>query len=142
MARRKRVKNKNGKKCCNCKLRPAAPGRTWCNTCRSRIWVKKNPIDAVWHWLKKSAKKRGLEFTLEKEWFRDFIRKSDYMEGRGRLTDSLNIDRIRGDEGYTPNNVCIITKEENLWKYHHNDDLPAEHFELLEAVIEPDDPFC
>lgn len=102
-------------------IRPAAVQRTECNTCRSRRWIDNNPIIYVWHMLKKSAKKRGLKFTITKEWFVEFIKKTDYMENRGRLLSQLTIDRIENHKGYEPDNIQILTKSDNTLKYFHFD---------------------
>lgn len=83
--------------------------------------MQRKPIDMCYYWLKKSAKKRNYEFTITLDWFRDWIKKSGYMEGRGRLADSLTIDRKENWRGYTPDNLQILTKSENSSKYHQVD---------------------
>lgn len=75
----------------------------------------------VFYWLKKSAKKRHLEFTLELVWFRAWIVETGYMESKGRESQSFNIDRIDNLKCYTPDNIQVLTKSENVSKYHHED---------------------
>ena len=40
------------------------------------------------------------------------------MQNKGRLSDSLNIDRIDNLQGYTPDNIQVLTKHDNVCKYH------------------------
>lgn len=68
--------------------------------------------------LKKSARKRGLPFTITLEYFKELVSQTDYMEKKGRKEGSLNIDRIDGSKGYEPGNLQVIEKEENLFKYY------------------------
>ncbi len=103
--------------CCNA----AAPGRNECYKCRSRLITERKPIDCVFYWLRKSAKKRHLEFSITLAWFREFVKGNGYMEGRGRLTDSLTIDRVDNLRGYTMDNLQILSKSENVIKYHATD---------------------
>ncbi len=103
---------------CGC---PAAPKRTECYKCRSRGIRDRKPIDMVFYWIKKSAKKRHLEFTLNLVWFRAWVIGTGYMDLRGRESASLNIDRIDNLKGYTPDNIQVLTKKRNVEKYHYED---------------------
>ena len=107
------------KKVCKHKGCDSAPafGRNECYKCRSRGIMARKPIDMCFYFLKKSAKKRGLEFSIELKWFKDWVLKSDYMERRGRSAESLGIDRIKNELGYTMTNIQILTKSENSAKY-------------------------
>jgi hypothetical protein len=84
----------------------------------------KNRPRFIWHMIKKSAKKRELEFNLPFEEFKNLIIKSGYIDKAGRKLKDYNIDRKDGNKGYTMDNIQVITKQLNLKKYHHNDDLP------------------
>lgn len=95
--------------------------RRLCATCRSREYRKKNPINCIWHWIKKSAKKRNIHFNLDKEEFRKFLLNTGYVEGRGRLRDQLTLDRRDGSKGYEIDNLKVITKSANCSKYHKGD---------------------
>ncbi len=98
-----------------------APGRLECYTCRSREIIKRKPIDMAYYWLKKSAKRRDLPFTITLVWFRTWIKGTDYMESRGRLSESLTIDRPDNLLGYTPDNMQIKSKHDNVCKFHAED---------------------
>lgn len=43
-----------------------------CNTCHDRVWRAKFPEHHLWNNLKKSAKKRGLAFTITLSWWISF----------------------------------------------------------------------
>lgn len=107
--------------CKICSQKPPAPSRKICYACKSRIWADKNPVAYAWHMLKKSAKKRGYSFTITVDWFKDFCRRTGYMENKGRLFNNYTVDRIDNNQGYEPHNVRVITKSENSRKYHQED---------------------
>lgn len=90
-------------------------GKT-CNTCKSRIQVEKNPIGRVFRNLKSNAKRRGKNFNLSIEYFREMVIASGYMEMRGRTKDRMSIDRLDPHLGYIPGNIKIITVGENSRK--------------------------
>ena len=125
MAKRKRakkVKLDDPIKCANngC-FRVRAEGRTICNTCKSRAYSKKNPIVMIWHWIKKSAKKRNLEFSITKQELTEFLAGTNYVAGRGRLRDQLTLDRKEGLIGYHIWNLQVLLKHQNCEKYHKGD---------------------
>ena len=122
--RAKKVKFDDPLKCTNegC-FRVHAKGRTICNTCKSREYTKKNPIVMIWHWIKKSAKKRNLEFSITKEELKEFLAGTNYVAERGRLRDQLSLDRKEGLIGYHIWNLQVIPKGENSKKYHKGDNL-------------------
>lgn len=108
------------KKCKHCGGK-AAEGRNECYKCRSRLIRERKPVDICFYHLKKSAKKRGLEFSLDLPWFKNWVIGTEYMLLKGRKSESLNIDRIENLLGYTKNNIQILTKHDNVCKYHHED---------------------
>lgn len=69
--------------------------------------------------LRKSARRRGLEFTLTLEQFREFCRATGFDAPRKpgpRTGDSLSIDRIDPSRGYVPGNIQVLTLAENAAK--------------------------
>lgn len=102
----------------------AEKGRTICSKHKSRQNRKNNPVTHIWHYIKRSAKKRNIEFNLPFEQFKQFIVDNNYLNNRGRKIKNFNIDRRDGSKGYTMENIQVITKELNLKKYHYNNDLP------------------
>lgn len=108
----------------NC-FNEAPQGRKKCNTCRSRLWVSKNRIAKCLHNIKRSAKKRGIPFEITLNEFKKLIKGTGYIENAGRLSDELTVDRIIPTLGYTYDNLQVITKGENVSKYHNDEkDLP------------------
>lgn len=69
----------------------------------------------AWYWIRKSAKKRGIEFSLPKDWFIKLVTDTGYDKRSGRLRDDLTIDRRKG---YTQENVRVVTKSYNSAKFH------------------------
>ncbi len=118
-------------------FKQAAPERNECYKCRSLGIRIRKPIDVCFYWIKKSAKKRHIEFTITLPWFREWVVGTGYMEGKGRLTESLTIDRKDNLKGYTPDNMQVMTKHDNCCKYHSED----EKRETLVNEFEGDMPF-
>jgi hypothetical protein len=72
---------------------------------------------------KSTAKKRNLEFTLDKEFTVNAILKQVYCALCGRRFvhksgdhESPSIDRIDSDRGYTPDNVQYVSSRVNIMK--------------------------
>lgn len=118
----KYAKNKAPEKCKVVYCRnDHAKGRTICNTCKSREYIKNNRPLMVWHWLKKSAKRRDINFDLPKEYFFNFLFMNKYIQNSGRLSEQFSIDRIKPELGYIQGNLQILTKSENTKKYHEQE---------------------
>ena len=85
------------------------------------IWRARNPYRAYYGNLKKSANKRGIDFTLT---YGEFVLFCVANEERGltlrggsrRKGDSLTIDRIKVTEGYCLSNIQLLTREDNSRK--------------------------
>lgn len=121
----KYAKNKAPEKCQNLYCRnESAIGRKVCNTCKSRDYINRNRLLMVWHWIKKSAKKRNIFFNLDKTEFKLFLLKHSYIEYSGRGKNNFTIDRIKPELGYTINNLQVITKSNNSKKYHAEEKHP------------------
>lgn len=100
---------------CSCG-RPAERYRRSCPACRKRDYNLKNPFHYVWQNLKYNAKRRGHEFLLTLEEFKLFCARTGYMELRGKTQDSMSIDRIDENRGYSLDNIQMITLRENSLK--------------------------
>lgn len=98
--------------------RKRGAGRIICYTHKSRLYSQRHPVEATFYWLRRSAKRRGILFTISLLQWKVFISKTNYMEGRGRLFDQLSIDRIDGNKGYSIDNIQVIHKGKNSAKYH------------------------
>ena len=99
----------------------SAPNRKICYTCKSWDYIKRNPELMVWHWIKKSAKRRGIKFDLDKLLFIEWLKRNNYVPLAGRKGNQISIDRIIPELGYTINNIQLLTKSENTKKYHNEE---------------------
>lgn len=66
--------------------------------------------------LRCNARRRGKEFTLTLDQFKQFCIKTEYLAGRGRTKTGYHIDRIEDDKGYTIDNIQKLTNTENITK--------------------------
>lgn len=94
----------------------ARPKRKDCYSCNKKKWRKKYPMKAAFQTLRHNAKRRGKEFSLTFQQFKQFCYKTKYLAGRGRSSDSYSIDRIDNYKGYTIDNIRVITVAENSSK--------------------------
>jgi hypothetical protein len=76
-----------------------------CSKHRKRHYKENDPIAYCYSVTKSNARRRGKEFTLTLEYFRDFCLSTGYIERKGKLPDSLTIDRIKSELGYIPGNI-------------------------------------
>lgn len=100
--------------------------RKLCHTCEARKKRAKNPIMYAYTALRTNAKRRGKVFTITFDYFRELALKSGYIEGKGKTSQCLSIDRIKAYKGYEEGNLQVITISENIQKYH-NEDKHAEY---------------
>ncbi len=94
------------------------PGRRKCHTCRGRLWAAGHPELVSFYNLRKSAKRRGHDFSLTLEEFLQFAVKYDYLNKRGRHAEGFTINRIRDWEGYHVGNLEVITNSANVIQEH------------------------
>lgn len=113
------VKPKKRKKHTICKTkycRNRSHGRQYCSTCRRRASRKRDPIKAAYVNKKSDAKRRGIEFTITLEYFREFCYKYKFIKNMGRAGTSYSIDRIKNHLGYIPGNIQVLTIAQNSSK--------------------------
>jgi hypothetical protein len=75
-------------------------------------WRERNPLKAYFNWLKRSADKRGIAFSLTLQQFARWCEKTSYLElvGRG---DAMSCDRKNPERGYEPGNIRLLSYREN-----------------------------
>lgn len=100
-----------------------SPRDPLCGKHRHRLNKEKNPISYTFNLLKSNAKRRGKFFDLTLEQFTKFVTDSGYMAGKGKKANSLSIDRIKVELGYTLDNLQILTLSANSTK-RNNEDYP------------------
>jgi hypothetical protein len=90
-----------------------------CEKCRSRARAKKYPLRVIWLNLKKSAKRRAIQFDLDRDAFESWAAKAGLLEARGRYGFCASVDRIDHTQGYALWNIQVITVSENSRKSHY-----------------------
>lgn len=93
--------------------------RRFCRRCRERRYAALNPVAYAFAKLRWNAKRRGHQFTLTIEQFDQFCTWTNYIALKGKHGAALSIDRIRAHEGYTADNIQVLTLAENSRKAHH-----------------------
>ena len=99
-----------------------AKHRTVCWKCRAKKWKAKNPEAYHFNALRNNARRRGKEFDLTLEQFKEFCEKTNYMERKGKSGAALTIDRIVSTKGYTAGNLRVLSHYDNT--SHKYDNLP------------------
>jgi hypothetical protein len=84
-----------------------------------RTWKENNPLRYKYNKLRDNARRRGKQFTISFDYFKNFIEENwEYMSKSGRTKRSLHIDRKEVHLGYVPGNLQILTCSENCKKRH------------------------
>lgn len=97
----------------------AAKNRKICNTCKTKLYREKYPLKYWYDTLKMNSKRRGKKFTLTLKEFSDFCNKTGYSELKGITADSLTVDRVDNNKGYSAENIRAITLSENIKRNYH-----------------------
>lgn len=88
-----------------------------CRRCQYARYKSQDLVKVCYQNLKYNSKRRGKEFDLSLEQFREFCIKTDYIQRRGTAKHSYHIDRIDETKGYTIDNIQVLTNSENVQKY-------------------------
>lgn len=99
------------KSCIICKERQAGRRSPKCSRCAMKAWRTKNPLEAHFNWLKRSAEKRGIRFALTISEFRLWCEQTSYIQLVG--VNAMSCDRIDPDRGYEMGNIRILSYREN-----------------------------
>ena len=83
---------------------------------RSRIFKDKHPVKYAYNKLKQRANERGHDFDLSFEQFKKFAEDSGWLHYKGKEKNSLSIDRIDEQKGYSIDNRSVKTLSENAAK--------------------------
>ena len=84
-----------------------------CWKCRSRKLKKERPATYVLNMIRHSARKRGIPFDLTVDEFEGFCAQTAYLSGRGNKKGNLTVDRIDRRQGYSLNNIRVLSHAEN-----------------------------
>lgn len=99
-------------------MKTARKGSNYCHGCEGRRWRNKNPLKASYKDLKQNAKRRGKEFDLTFEEFKEFASMAEYRD-RGITRTSYHLDRIDETKGYTKDNLRYLENHLNVKKYRN-----------------------
>ena len=98
-----------------CGRKPHTKDR-FCPKHSKRYQKEENPIEYTFAALKQNAKRRGKDFSLTIDQFKQFCRETDYIELKGKLGSSASIDRVKPDKGYSLDNIQILSLSQNSSK--------------------------
>lgn len=91
----------------------APPGKGCCRTCQDRKWRAKHPEHHLWNNLKKSAKRRGIPFSVTLADFKEFCARENFVARVGTGPQDATVDRRDAALGYEKNNLRVLTNAEN-----------------------------
>ena len=95
----------------------ARTGGLYCSACATQRWKQANPIKYYYLKLKQSAKRRGKVFDIDPaDWWEFFRANLDSFAKRGKLSESLTLDRIDSQGPYSIDNLQFLTNSENGFK--------------------------
>ena len=111
-------KKKRGQQCCayGCKNAPVLKKGGLCDKHYARKLRAKDPVYARYNQFKNNAKKRGKEFTITLEEFRDFCKRTGYIITKGRRGQNATIDRRCNAHGYHIWNIQLMYGRTNYSK--------------------------
>ena len=89
-----------------------------CNTCAAKLYKSRHPYEYSYQKLRANARRRGKDFSLTFEQFKEFAIKTFYMDKVGRHYNGLHIDRIDETRGYHADNIQPMINSDNVKKYH------------------------
>lgn len=87
-----------------------------CSKHYQQKWRSENLLKYSFNNLKTNAKRRGKYFDLTFEQFSEFATSTDYIGKKGKRSESMSIDRIKNEIGYTYSNIRSIPLGENSRK--------------------------
>lgn len=91
----------------------AAKHRKICEKCKNRLYRENHPLHYHYLDFRKRAKRRGKEFTLTENEFKQFCDLTNYLQEKGIYKDNCSIDRIDPTKGYSFDNIRKVTVSVN-----------------------------
>jgi hypothetical protein len=86
----------------------------------ARLRREIDPIYARFNQFKCNAKRRGKDFNITIDQFREFCAKTGYLT-KGKRGMNATIDRIDNSKGYHIENIQLLTLKQNVSKYYEED---------------------
>lgn len=113
----KSMVSKSRNKCRTPRCRNKVPqGRSICHTCDSRNKRARNPTRAVYEALRFNARRRGKEFSLTFEYFKEWAVQERLLKPDGTRYPNKTVDRKQQHLGYVEGNLQVLTLSENSRK--------------------------
>ena len=84
-----------------------------CWKCRSRQLKQRHPHTYVLNAMRIRARQRKVPFSITLEQFKEWCKKTGYLQTRGTEPDSMTVDRKNHALGYTIDNIQLMTHQEN-----------------------------
>lgn len=112
-------KNKSKDKCvtkwCRNKAAINNTGRRLklCWKCRAHLLKQRHPVTYALNAMRSRAKQRGIPFTLTLDEFKEFCKRTNYIERKGTSAGGMTVDRIDRNEGYHAWNIRCLEFMEN-----------------------------
>lgn len=94
----------------------------FCSKHRHRYRKYSDIVSYTFYLLKGNAKRRGKEFSITLDYFREWCKETGYIQKKGRNKMSMTIDRIDPNKGYVKGNLQMITNRDNVVKMHNQKD--------------------
>lgn len=117
------AKKKQGRYCCAyaCNGKPISKLGGLCYT---HYRKKRRAVDKIAEryaqWLSK-CRQRKISNDVTLEQFREFCQRTGYLITKGKRGQNATIDRVRNWEGYTIDNMQLLTGRANTRKYYDHD---------------------
>ena len=87
-----------------------------CPCCRNQYDKLTDPVRYTFNVTKNNAKRRGKEFTIDLEYFRQLCAETGYIYTKGRTANAMTLDRENSQKGYVPGNIRVISNSLNASK--------------------------
>lgn len=117
------VKRKLGIQCCayGCKNKANYKKKNMCHKHYHIYRRIKDPVYNRFVNFRGNALRRGKEFTISLNEFREWCQKTGYVLQKGKRGKNCTIDRVKNELGYSINNIEIRSNLANIKKYHEHD---------------------
>ncbi len=88
----------------------------YCCNCIAHRWKMRDPFAYHHNALRNNAKRRGKEFTITVDQYREFAIREGLFSPTGTKYPNRSIDRIDQNRGYHLDNIQVLTLSENVRK--------------------------
>lgn len=113
-----KAKKKKGVYCCAyaCSNKPNSKLGGLCYKHYRRKVKERDPVYCRYNNFKNNARRRGKEFTITLNQFRNFCNETGYIIKKGMRGMNATVDRINNERGYHIDNIQLLTHRANSSK--------------------------